>query len=84
MHTHPLVLRKRKKPIMTHQTIERFWGKVSEPVYEIPLIELIIRKGISKTSRNRVKIVHGNYTYKPSQSYMNYISKMIPLTKRLK
>jgi len=55
------------------------WGRPSEPVYETPLIEVIIRKGMSKTHKGNVHIVNGYYSYQPSQSYFNYVSKKIPL-----
>lgn len=53
--------------------------------YEIPLIELIIRKGMSKIAKQRVKTLHsstGIYEYQPSTSYFHYASKMAPLGKQ--
>jgi hypothetical protein len=83
MHGFNAHLRGRKGMlILSHQAIENMWGRPSQRAYTIPLIELIIRKGTGRLSRERVKIVHGQYQYKPSQSYINYMNKLYPLSRK--
>lgn len=59
---------------------------IAEPemVYEIPLMELIIRKGMSKKSKEKLSFEGGYYNYQPSHSYFHFVSKIIPLTKKSK
>ena len=62
--------------------IHSHWGACLEAVYEIPLIELIIRKKMGLSNKENLVKTPGQYYYKPSQSYFNFVSKFYPSRKK--